>query len=59
MGVSGSSGTDGGGRSRLGGGGGAREAVESTLEAVGFVTADRRELPGNGWAAGFGRVPVG
>ena len=48
MGVSGSSGTDGGGRSRLGGGGGAREVVESALEAVGFVTVNGRELPGNG-----------
>jgi hypothetical protein len=59
MGVSGSSGTDGGGRSRLGGGGGAREVVKFALEAAGFVTVDGRELPGNGWAAGFGRVPVG
>jgi len=58
MGVSGSSGTDGGGRPRLGGGG-ARVVVESALEAVGFVTVDGRELPGNGRAAGFGRVPVG
>jgi len=47
MGMSGSSGTDGGGRSRLGGGGGARGIAESALEAVGFVTVDGRELPGN------------
>jgi len=54
MGTSGSSGTEGGGRSRPGGGG-AREAVD---EAVG-VTADGRELPGNVCVAGLGRVPVG
>lgn len=59
MGVSGSSGTDGGGRSRPGGGGGAREAVESALEAAGFATGDGREPPGIGCVAGFGRVPVG
>jgi hypothetical protein len=55
MGTSGSSGTEGGGRSRPGGGGGAREAVD---EAAG-VTADGGGLPGNVCVAGLGRVPAG
>jgi len=55
MGISGSSGTEGGGRSRPGRGGGAREAAD---EAAG-VTIDGRELPGNVCVAGLGRVPVG
>jgi hypothetical protein len=54
MGTSGSSGTEGGGRSRPGRAGGAREADE----AGGFTTG-AAEPPGNGCAAGFGRVPVG
>jgi len=54
MGTFGSSGTEGGGRSRPGRGGGAREADD----AGGFTTG-AREPPGNGCDAGFGRVPVG
>jgi hypothetical protein len=52
MGTSGSSGKEGGGRSRPGRGGAAREAEE----AGGFTT---EEPPGNGRAAGCGRLPVG
>jgi len=55
MGISGSSGTEGAGRSRPGGGGGPREAAD---EAAG-LTVDDRELPGNVCVAGLGLVPVG
>jgi len=53
MGTSGSSGTDGGGRSRPGRAGGPPRGAD---EAAGFTTA---EPLGNGCAAGLGRVPVG
>ena len=51
MGTSGSSGTEGGGRSRPGRRGGSRE----TDEAVGFTTD---EPLGNDCGVGLGRVPV-
>ncbi len=59
MGISGSSGAEGGTRSRAGGGGGTRKVVEEAIVATGFPTRAVPELPGNGCAAGRGRDPEG
>jgi hypothetical protein len=59
MGISGSTGAGGGTRSRIGGGGGPREAVEEAVEATGFIAGAGPEPPGSGRAAGRDRVPEG
>ena len=59
MGISGSSGAEGGARSRTGGGGGPREVADEAVETTGFITGAGPELPGNGCAAGRGRDPEG